>query len=176
MRTFGLRGIARLGRRGAVLAVVDISVAIVLVAHVAGGIASGMTPAGIADSDPMQLLGMRLADAPCPTAPLAVGAGRLVVCDHWTAVISPAGKVEVVSMYGPGNAVVEEYAGALPLGLEWGDPISAAWKALGRPNRITSVYGTPTLVYFFDKKPYGSLELRFDASQHLVRVNASLVH
>jgi hypothetical protein len=176
VRTIGQRGIARLGWRAAVVALLDLAIVTMLVAHVAGGVASGTSPSGIGDSDPIRLLGLRLGDVACPTAPLPMGRGTMVVCPHWTAVLSTSGTVEVVSVYGPGNSVVDAYAGALPAGLAWGDTIGAAWNALGRPNRITSVYGTPTVVYFFDGKAYGSLELRFDGEEHLIRVNASLVH
>jgi hypothetical protein len=176
MRTFGERGIARLGRRAAVVALLDLAIVVALVAHVASGIVIGASPSTFADADPARLLGQTLNNVSCPTAPLEAAKDRLVVCPHWTAVVSPSNSVEVVSVYGPGNSVVDAYAGALPQGLAWGDPISKAWQALGRPNRITSVYGTPTLVYFFDHERYGSLELRFDADGHLMRVNASLVH
>jgi hypothetical protein len=176
VRTIGQRGIARLGWRAAVVALLDLAIVTMLVAHVAGGSASGASPTAFADSDPVRLLGLRLDNASCPTAPLPMGEGTMVVCAHFTAVLSVSGVVEVVSMYGPGNSVVDPYAGALPQGLSWGESIGAAWNALGRPNRITSAYGTPTLVYFFDGKPYGSLELRFDGAERLMRVNASLVH
>jgi hypothetical protein len=169
-------GLARLGRRAAAIACLDLVLAIVLGAHLAGGVATGASPRALADADPVRLLGTPLVDASCPTAPLPVGTGRFVVCPTWTAVLDPSGVVDVVSIYGPGNSTVDPYPGALPNGLAWGGPISAAWAALGRPNRITSVYGSPTLVYFFDAKPYGSLELQFDANEHLNRVNASLVH
>ncbi len=176
MRTFGQRGIARMGPRALAVALLDLAIVILVVAHVAGGVATGASPSAFADSDPVRLLGLRLDDVSCPAAPLAVGQGTMVVCPHWTAVVPASGIVEVVAVYGPGNSVVDAYAGPLPHGLTWGDPLSTAWTALGRPNRITSVYGTPTLVYFFDDKPYGSLELRFDGSERLIRVNASLVH
>jgi hypothetical protein len=176
MPTTRRHGPARLGRRAAVIACLDLVLAIVLGAHLAGGVATGASPRALADADPVRLLGLPLVDTSCPTAPLSVGAGTFVVCPTWTAVLTPAGVVDVVSVYGPGNSTVDTFTGALPHGLAWGDPISAAWTALGRPNRITSVYGTPMLVYFFDTKPYGSLELQFDANEHLTRVNASLVH
>ena len=65
--------------------------------------------------------------------------------------------------------------GALPQGLQWGDEVNAVWARLGQPGRVTGIYGTPTLVYMFEGERYGSLELRFDAGDHLMRVNASLV-
>jgi hypothetical protein len=176
MRIAGQRGIGRFGRRAAVVVLLDLAIVAMLVAHIGGGIATGATPGAFADSDPARLLGTKLDNVSCPTAPLQVGRGTMLVCPRWSAVVSPSGIVEVVSVYGPGNSVVDPYGGALPAGLTWGAPIDDAWAALGRPNRITSVYGTPTLVYFFDTKPYGSLELRFDGDEHLVRVNASLVH
>jgi hypothetical protein len=176
MPTGHRRGLARFGRCASVLACLDLAIVIVLAAHLAGGIAAGASPRAIADADPLRLLGQRLPDVGCPAAPLAVGKGTFVVCPTWTAVVSTSGVVDVVSVYGPGNDVVDASAGALPPGLAWGAPISAAWTALGRPDRITGVYGTPTLVYFFDRQVIGSLELQFDGSEHLTRVNASLVH
>ena len=176
MRTVRRRGLARLGRRAATIACLDLAIVIGLGTHLAGGVATGASPRALADADPMRLLGMPLPDVSCPRAPLAVGKGMFVVCPTWTAVVSPSGVVDVVSVYGPGNTVVDPFTGALPQGLAWGDPIAAAWTALGRPNRITSVYGTPTLVYFYDGKSYGSLELQFDSHEQLTRVNASLVH
>jgi len=176
MRTFRPRGLARLGRRRAVLATLDVAIVMVIVAHLGGAVATGASPSALAAADPLRLLGQTPSGLSCPAAPLAVGADSLLVCPTWTAIVTKPGVVDVVSLYGPGNAVVDTLTGALPHGLAWGDPISAAWTALGRPNRITSAYGTPMLVYFFDTAPYGSLELQFDASQHLVRINASTVH
>jgi hypothetical protein len=169
-------GVARKGRLAVVVAVLDLVIVVVVAAHLTGGTATGTSLAAFADSDPVRLLGTTLHQPSCPAVPLAVGNGSTVVCPDWSAVTSPRGVVEVISIYGPGNSVVAAYKGALPLGLAWGDSVTAAWAALGRPSRITGVYGTPTLVYMFDTQPYGSLELRFDATDHLVRVNASLVH
>jgi hypothetical protein len=176
MRTLRPRGFARLGRRAALLASLDVAIVLVIVAHLGGAVATGASPSAIADADPLRLLGQTPSGITCPSAPLAVGADSLLVCPTWTAIVTKSGTVDVVSLYGPDNAVVDSFAGALPFGLAWGDPISAAWAALGRPNRITSAYGTPTLVYFFDAGTYGSLELQFDATQHLTRINASTVH
>jgi hypothetical protein len=158
------------------IAILDIALVGGVGAHLAGGIATGAAPNAASDADPMRLLGRQLGDVSCPEVPLAVGTGTQVVCPRWTGIVSSSGVVRVVSIYGPGNAVVGEFGGALPEGLRWGEPIDAAWDLLGRPNRVTSAYVTPTLVYFFDGKPYGSLELRYDDDGHLFRVNASLVH
>jgi hypothetical protein len=176
MRNRNQHGSAGPRRLAVVVAVLDLVIILGVGAHLAGGTATGTSLAAFAESDPVRLLGTTLGTTSCPSVPLAVGDGSTVICPDWIAVTSPAGVVEVVSIYGPGNSVVDEYQGALPLGLKWGDGMAAAWAALGRPNRITGVYGTPTLVYMFDTHPYGSLELRFDATDHLVRVNASLVH
>ena len=176
MRIHRKPGFARHGRRVVIIAALDLAIVVGVGVHLAGGAATGASPSAIADSDPVRVLGMRLGETACPSVPLAVGKGTTMVCPHWTAVLSTAGVVEVVSIYGPGNAVVDAYEGSLPLGLHWGDEVTAVWDALGRPSRITSAYGTPTLVYMFDARPYGSLELRFDRDDHLMRVNASLVH
>lgn len=165
----------RLGRRAALLVELDLAIVLALGVHLGGGIVSGASPSpGV--SDPFLMLGTQLGETSCPKAPIDVGTGTYVVCPNWTAVVSPAGIVEVVSIYGPGNSVVDPYPGALPYGLAWGDSVTSAWDNLGRANRITSAYTTPTLVYFFTGKPYGSLELRYDANQRLKRINASLVH
>lgn len=176
MRHRHQHGSARTRRFAVLVAVLDLVIVVGVGAHLAGGTATGTSLAAFAESDPVRLLGTTLGPTSCPTVPLAVGDGSTVICPDWTAVTSPAGVVEVISIYGPGSSVVDAYQGALPLGLQWGDHVAAAWTALGRPSRITGVYGTPTLVYMFDTHPYGSLELRFDATDHLVRVNASLVH
>ena len=176
MRSFRPRGLARLGRRGAALATLDVAMVMVMVAHLGGAVATGASPSALADADPLRLLGQAPTGITCPTAPMGVGTGTFLVCPTWTAIVAKTGAVEVVSLYGAGNSVVDTFAGDLPSGLAWGDPISAAWTALGRPNRITSAYGTPMLVYFVDRAPYGSLELQFDGSERLVRINASTVH
>jgi hypothetical protein len=176
MRNRHQQGAASRGRLAVVVAVLDLVIIVGVGAHLAGGTAAGTSLAAFAESDPVRLLGTALGDTSCPSVPLSVGDGSTVICPDWTAVTSPAGVVVVVSIYGPGSSVVDAYEGALPLGLRWGDGMASAWVALGRPNRITGAYGTPTLVYMFDTHPYGSLELRFDATDHLVRVNASLVH
>lgn len=165
----------RVGRRVALLVQVDLAIVLTFGAPLAGGIVSGAGPSPNVQ-DPFLMLGTQLGETSCPKAPIDVGKGTYIVCPNWTAVVSPAGIVEVVSIYGPGNSVVDPYPGVLPFGLSWGDSVTAAWETLGRANRITSVYGTPTLVYFFADKPYGSLELRYDVNERLKRINASLVH
>jgi hypothetical protein len=170
------RGFLRHGRRTLAIVALDLAIVVGVGVHLTGGVATGASMGSIADSDPVRLLGLKLGETSCPSAPLAVGKGTTVVCPRWTAVLSAAGVVEVVSVYGPGNAVVDAYEGSLPLGLHWGEEVTAVWDALGRPDRITGVYGTPTLVYMFDRRAYGSLELRFDGADHLMRVNASRVH
>ena len=169
------RGLMRHGRRTLAVSAFAFVIAVGVGVHLTGGMATGAGMSSIADSDPVRLLGVKLGETSCPVVPLAVGAGTTVICPQWTAILSATGVVAVVSVYGPGNAVVDAYEGSLPLGLAWGDDVTAVWDALGRPNRITGAYGTPTLVYMFTGKEYGSLELRFDAAYHLMRVNASLV-
>ena len=171
MPTLRLANLTRHGRRAAVIAILDLVIVASVGAHLAGGIATGAS----ADSDPVRLLGTSMIDGSCPSVPLAIGKGNTIVCSTWTAVVSPAGVVEVVSLYGPGSSAMETFGGSLPLGLHWGDEVSAVWTKLGQPNRVTDIYGTPTLVYMFETVPYGSLELRFNAGDHLMRVNASLV-
>jgi hypothetical protein len=176
MRNRHQQGPAGRRRLAVAVAILDLVIIVGLGAHLAGGVATGTSLAAFAESDPVRLLGTPLGETSCPSVPLSVGDGNTVICPDWTAITSPAGVVVVVSIYGPGSSVVDTFEGALPLGLRWGDGMASAWVALGRPDRITSVYGTPTLVYMFDTHPYGSLELRFDSTDHLVRVNASLVH
>jgi hypothetical protein len=80
-----------------------------------------------------------------------------------------------VSLYGPGNAVIDAFRGPLPEGLTWGQAISDVMAELGTPMRITDAYGTPTLVYAYEGEAYGSLELRFSAGDRLMRINACLL-
>lgn len=162
----------RLGRLGAAVALLDL---VLVVSLAAGGIVSGASPTLAADGDPFGLLGTTLVKKTCPEVALQVGKGTFVVCPAWTAVLSTSRVVEVVSVYGPGSSVVDAYAGDLPKGLTWGEPLKATWKHLGKPNRITSAYGPPTLVYFVSGQPYRSIELRFNAAERLTRINASIV-
>ena len=141
-----------------------------------GGVGTPTAWAADGGVDPISRLGTAVggADA-CPTVPLADGEGDFVMCDDWSAVTTD-GSVQVVSVYGDGNPVIDAYAGPLPQSLRWGETIRNVRAALGRPRRITAMYGTPTLVYMFDGERYGSLELQFDSHDRLVRINACLTH
>jgi len=172
MHVVGIRWMARHGPQVAALAILDLAIVLGFAAHMTGGLATGAS----SDSDPVALLGTTLVDGTCPSIPVSAGEGRTVVCPTWTGVTSPAGVIRVVSVYGPGNAVVDDFGGPLPRGLHWGDEVKSVWATLGQPSRVTSMYGTPTLVYMFTNERYGSLELQFDAADHLMRVNASLLH
>ena len=151
---------------------------LMLVALIAGSVpvAGVGRPAGRAAADPIPLLGTTLDADDCVQAPLRVGDGMAVFCPDFSAITSPRGRVLVVSVYGPDHGVVAEFQGLLPQGLAWRDTIAEVWERLGRPQRITGAYGTPTLVYMFDDQPYGSLELRFDVDDRLDRINACLTH
>ena len=155
--------------------VLDLIVVAGIGLHIGGGTAIGSALSANGGDNPVALLGTNLGETTCTTAPLAIGKGTTVICPDWSAITTPEGKVEVVSLYGPGNAVLNEYRGALPQGLHWGDGITAIMAALGTPSHITNVYGTPTLVYAYKGEPYGSLELRFSAGDRLMRVNACLL-
>ncbi len=172
MRANRRHGRARFSRATAILGLVDAAVIVAIGAHLAGGMASGASR----EADPLRLIGTQLGPTSCPHVPLSIGEGTYVVCPTWTAVLTPTGEVLVVSIYGPGNPVVDAYSGELPDGLRWNAPLASVWATMGRPNHITAVYGTPTLIYFVEDKPYGSLELRFDTDERLMRINASLVH
>jgi len=178
MKPFGVRalGLGSIRRQVAVVLALDLAIVVLLSAHVAGGSAVGASASANGVDNPIRLLGTTPSRMDCPTAPLSMGEGTTIVCANWTGTVSPAGKVEVVSLYGPDNAVIDEYAGALPQGLTWGTTVADAWATLGSPRRITSIYGTPTLVYMYEAQVYGSLELRFDDADQLVRINASLTH
>ena len=169
-------GSAGIRRLGIVVLVLDLLIVVGAGAHLAGGMAIGSALIANGGENPVALLGTVLGDTTCPTAPLAVGEGTTVICSDWSAVTSRAGEVEVVSLYGPDNAVIDEYRGELPKGLHWGDSLTAIAAKLGQPGRITAAFGTPTLVYEYQDQAYGSLELRFSAGDRLMRVNACLLH
>ena len=144
--------------------------------HVGGGAGPRIISAANGGIDPLTYLDHEFNQSGCARVPLAVGDGFFVVCEGFTANTTRSGVARVISVYGPGNAVVEEYTGALPQSLHWGDTRQAVVKAIGRPNRISDLYGPPTLVYMYTGERYGSLELQFDAQDHLVRINAGLTH
>jgi hypothetical protein len=160
----------------AAIAALDLVIVAGIGFHLAGGTAIGSALSANGGVDPVALLGTELGTTTCPTAPLAIGEGTTVVCPDWTGITTPEGLVEVVSLYGPGNAVLDEYRGALPEGLAWGQGLTDVVAMLGSPIRITDAYGTPTLVYAYEDKAYGSLELRFSAGDRLMRINACLLH
>ena len=154
-----------------VVVILALAIALGFAGHLSQAIAAGWSEPRV--GNPIELLGTTLHTS-CPSAPQARGNDLVVVCPDWTAITTVQGLVLVVSLYGPGNAVVDTYAGALPQGLASETSITDTWETLGRPSHITGVYGTPMLVYTFDGERYGSLELRFDGNDRLVRINASV--
>jgi len=167
-------GIGRLGRLAVVVVLLDLAIVSGVATHLAGGRAEGALLGATATDDPVTLLGTRLGETGCPKAPLAVGEGLTVVCPDWTAIVSDGGRVQVISLYGPGDGTVDTYRAVLPQGLHWGDSLTEVVAAMGQPKRITSAYQTPTLVYMFRGLPYGALELRFSRGDRLQRINACL--
>jgi hypothetical protein len=168
--------VAGIWRLAIAVAVLDLVIVAGIGFHLAGGTAVGSALSANGGVNPVALLGRDLGKTTCTKAPLAVGKGTTVLCADWSGITTPEGKVEVVSLYGPGNPVLDEYRGELPEGLHWGDGLTQVMAALGTPSRITNVYGTPTLVYAYTGQRYGSLELRFSAGDRLMRVNACLLH
>jgi hypothetical protein len=126
--------------------------------------------------NPILFLGSTFDRSGCQTVPLVIGTGFSVYCEHWSATTAIDHSAQVVSLYAAGNPVVDEYTGPMPESLRWQEGIKDVKAALGKPRRITAAYGTPTLIYMYSDAPYGSLELRFDANDHLVRINACLTH
>ncbi|MEI7743416.1 MAG: hypothetical protein WCK58_06665 [Chloroflexota bacterium] len=177
-RTFFGHGFRSLGRQLAAVLALDLTIVVLVSAHLAGGMAVGASASAPANelADPLRLLGTTPDRMTCPTVPLAEGEGTTIVCANWTGIVSPGGVVKVVSLYGPDNAVLDAYTGTLPQDLAWGATVTEVWATMGAPRRITSIYGTPTFVYMYDSQVYGSLELQFDAADTLVRINASLTH
>lgn len=156
-------------------AVLDLAIVVGLGFLLLGGPAIGTALTANGGTDPVKLLGTDLGETTCPSAPLAVGDGMTVICPDWSAVTTSDGVVKVVSLYGPGNSTIDQYRGGLPMGLAWGTSLTDVVAKIGSPSRITGAYGTPTLVYAYEGMPYGSLELRFNAGNRLVRVNACLL-
>jgi hypothetical protein len=125
--------------------------------------------------NPIPCLGSTVDRTGCETVPLAIGEGYRVICVNWSAVTSLDYVARVVSVYA-GTDVFSEFAGPMPQGLSWHEGIDETVAALGDPKLITDAYGTPTFVYMYDNEPYGSLELRFNAADELVQINACLTH
>jgi hypothetical protein len=124
---------------------------------------------------PVAALGRPADTTGCQSAPLEIGRGTALFCaDHSAVIVDDT--VQVVSLYGPDSPVIGSYEGALPGGVRWGAPLIEVAGALGKPKRITDIYGPPTLVYSYTGLPYGSLEFQFDARDELVRINATVTH
>lgn len=141
--------------------------------HLGGGMGSRITAAN-GGIGPLSYLGSEFDETGCVRTPLTIGEGYFVLCGDFTANTSRSGVARVISVYGPGNPVPDEYTGALPRALQWGQTPKGVLKALGRPSRISDLYGPPTLIYTCVGEPYGSLELQFDIHDHLARINACL--
>lgn len=135
------------------------------------GVALGAATA----ENPIPCLGSTVDRTGCETVPLAVGEGYRVICANWSAVTTLDYIARVVSVYA-GTSVFGAYEGPMPQGLRWHERIQEVTTALGDPRLITDAYGTPTFVYMYSDEPYGSLELRFDATEELVQINACLAH
>jgi hypothetical protein len=161
-------------RAGHTVLLLDI-VLIVLLVGSGPALGAGRRPAPDVAS-PIPLLGHVLDHPRCARVPLEVGKGEQVFCRTFSAITGRDGRVLVVSLYGPGHPVVDRYEGVLPEDLAWGERLADVLHRLGRPRLITAAFGTPTLVYMYDGRPYGSLELRFDASDRLDGINACLTH
>jgi hypothetical protein len=163
-------------RMAIAVAVLNLVVASALVLHVGAGSTAGFLLAADGSRDPVPLLGTKLDTTDCITATRSVGKGFVAFCPDFSAVASPGGIAEVISLYSAGNTVIGEYTGPLPLGLHWGDALKDVAARLGEPRRISDMYGPPTLIYMFEGKQYGSLELQFDRHDRLFRINAGLTH
>ncbi len=146
-----------------------------LLVHVGGSVADGVSPGDRSNLSPISQLGRKADLSRCMSAPLKSTSAIAAFCDDWDAIVGEDGVVQVVTLHAlHDSGVVEPYRGALPLGLAWGDTIDDVTAKLGEPARITGIYGTPTFVYMFDGMPYGSLELRFTGGDRLMALNACL--
>jgi len=146
-----------------------------LLVHAGGAIADGVTRGDRSVLSPISQLGTKADLSGCATAPLQVGSATAAFCGDWNAIVASDGTVDVVSLHALNDSdVVDAYRGTLPMGLVWGDSIADVRGKLGEPNRITSIYGTPTFVYMYRGMPFGSLELRFSAGDRLMGINACL--
>jgi hypothetical protein len=176
----GTRSLRRRGpwqRLGIILVCIDLLVVGVVAASLGGGSGRGIAfAAGGNDVDPVAYLGSTFDHTGCQSAALSIGKGEFVVCEDWSAITNGDSTAKVVSLYAAGNPVIDEYTGSLPQSLHWRETITDVAEQLGQPRRITDMYGTPTLVYMYNDQKYGSLELRFDEQDELVRINACLTH
>jgi hypothetical protein len=176
----GTRSLRRRGpwqRLGIILVCIDLLVVGVVAASLGGGSGRGIAfAAGGNDVDPVSYLGSTFDHTGCQSAALSIGKGEFVVCEDWSAITNGDSTAKVVSLYAAGNPVIDEYTGSLPQSLHWRETITDVAEQLGQPRRITDMYGTPTLVYMYNDQKYGSLELRFDEQDELVRINACLTH
>ena len=169
------KGLSRLQRLGILVLCLGVAIVAMAAGRICGTIDPGIAfAAGGSDVNPVTYLGTKLDQPGCTSHALSIGEGMFVICEDWTAVTTRRGMTQVVSLYAAGNPVVDEYQGALPEALHWGDSMTAVGDRLGEPRRITDMFGTPTLVYMYNTEPYGSLELQFDDRHELVRVNACL--
>ena len=169
------KGLTRWQRLGILVLCLDVAIVAMAAGRICGDINPGIVfAAGGSDVNPVTYLGRELDESGCTSHALSIGEGMFVICEDWTAVTTRRGVTQVVSMYAAGNPVVEEYQGALPETLHWGESMTEVGDRLGEPRRITDMYGRPTLVYMYDSGRYGSLELQFDDDYELVRVNACL--
>jgi hypothetical protein len=143
--------------------------------HVGGTIADGVAPLDRSLVSPISKLGTTADLGSCVTAPLDVGTASAVYCNDWNGIVDADGVIEVVSLHAlHDSSVVDPFRGILPMGLTWGDTVDDVVALLGEPNRITDIYGTPTLVYMYHYPPFGSLELRFTGGDRLKGINACL--
>jgi hypothetical protein len=161
---------------GAILVGIDLLIAGATFGDTGARIDGGIVFAANTTENPILFLGSTFDRSGCQTVPLAIGSGFSVFCEHWSATTSVDYSAQVVSLYAAGNAVVDEYTGPMPRSLRWHEGLQEVLDTLGDPQRVTAMYGTPTLVYMYTRPPYGSLELQFDADQELVRINACLAH
>jgi hypothetical protein len=160
----------------AILVGIDLLIAGVTFGDPGARIDGGIVFAADSAENPVLALGSAFDRSGCQSVPLVIGSGLNVYCAHWSATTTVDDIAQVVSLYAAGNQVVDEYTGPMPESLRWQEGIKDVKAALGSPRRITAMYGTPTLIYMFSNAPYGSLELRFDANDHLVRINACLTN
>ncbi|MHB8891258.1 MAG: hypothetical protein ACYC65_04355 [Candidatus Limnocylindrales bacterium] len=161
---------------GAIIVCVDLLVAGGVLGRLGVRVDQGVAFGANGADNPVLHLGSTFDRSGCHTAPLAIGDGYRVICDDWGAITSLDYTTQVVSLYADGIDGFDEYTGPMPQSLRWHQGIEAVGAALGDPWRITAIYGTPTLVYTYSDALYGSLELRFDANDELVRINACLTH